>query len=227
MELKELIYQKFNEIRIITTGIILGTIGLVIRIKMTGVFFLLFLGWNLILALVPFVLTLWLYKNPEVFAKRWSRYLISFIWLLFLPNAPYILTDFIHLHMSSGKWIFFDFLLVLCHALTGLLAGIYSMKTMMQFYLLFHSRKKVHLLNIFISFLCGFGVYLGRFIRLNSWDLFLQPLSALNKIFNSLAHPMAWVTTIVFGSILLVLLLGILKKDTQNRPMSTTSKKSN
>lgn len=208
MKFKDVVHQNFTAIRILGTGILAAIFALVFRIKVTGDFYLLFLGWNLILALIPFVITLYLYKCPEVLANRWKGTGISLVWLLFLPNAPYIITDFIHLQNSSHNIVLLDFLLIACFAITGFLAWIYSMQLMMTFYHLFYAMGTVRVLTVLVCILSGFGVYLGRFIRLNSWDLFTQPGYTLSQIFSSLAHPMAWATTLIFGSVLLLPLLG-------------------
>ena len=106
MKSKDLVYQKFTEISTLTYGTLLAMALLIIRIKLTGSYFMLFLGWNLFLALIPFALALWVYKHPAIMARPLVRFAISLIWLVFLPNAPYVLTDFLYLIRGSCAGIF-------------------------------------------------------------------------------------------------------------------------
>ncbi len=210
MKLRHLVFIHFSQIKNIAFGIGLSIIILAIRIKFTGDLHWLFLGWNLILVLIPYILALYLVKNPWVLARGWSRIGVTFLWLLFLPNAPYILTDFIHLKNSSPPFILLDFLTISAFAITGFLAGLYSIKIMIMFYRLFYSSKTVRLLTILVSALCGFGIYLGRIVRLNSWDIFTRPWFTCIQIIESIGHPLAWLITLTFGCLLILSLLGSL-----------------
>lgn len=212
MKLRELVNQKFKEISYVSSGISVAVLVLIFRIKLTQEFFLLFLGWNLLLALIPFIIALFIYKNPEIMAKTWSKLGFTFLWLLFLPNAPYIITDFVHLQLSSPILFLIDFTTILAFALTGFLSGIYSFKIMLELYRLSYTKKVVRIFAIVISFLCGFGVYLGRIIRLNSWDVFTNPWKTFVQIIESTLHPLAWLITLSFGAIIIVSLLLETKK---------------
>lgn len=207
MELKDAVYQNFTTIRVLGIGTVAAILSLAIRIKLTHDFYFLFLGWNLILALVPFVITMYLHTYSEVLANRWKRLGISLVWLLFLPNAPYIITDFIHLQKATSKLIFLDFWVIATFAATGFLAGLYSIRMMLVFFSLFYSSRTLKAFTLLICMLSGFGVYLGRFIRLNSWDIFIQPQATLREILSSLEHPKAWATTLIFGSVLFLSVL--------------------
>lgn len=212
MKLRELVNQKFKEISYVSSGISVAVLVLIFRTKLTQEFFLLFLGWNLLLALIPFIIALFIYKNPEIMAKTWSKLGFTFLWLLFLPNAPYIITDFVHLQLSSPILFLIDFTTILAFALTGFLSGIYSFKIMLELYRLSYTKKVVRIFAIVISFLCGFGVYLGRIIRLNSWDVFTNPWKTFVQIIESTLHPLAWLITLSFGAIIIVSLLLETKK---------------
>ncbi|MDT0622306.1 DUF1361 domain-containing protein [Croceitalea vernalis] len=206
MKIKELVNQKFKEIGQLIFGLILFIVLLAFRIKVTKEVFLLFLSWNLILALIPLVITLILYKNPSLMAKRWTKAVFTFLWLLFLPNAPYIITDFIHLKFSTSTYLLLDTLIISIAALTGFLSGVYSFRIMKEFYSLNYPKKIIGVFTVFISFLCGFGVYLGRVIRLNSWDFFFNPMNTILMMLESITQPLAWITTIIFGLLMLIAL---------------------
>lgn len=204
MKSKDLVYQKYTEISTLTIGSILAVVLLLIRIKLTGSYFLLFLGWNLFLALIPFAIALLMYKHPVIMAKPVYRIAISCVWLLFLPNAPYVLTDFVHLHLSSPKLFVFDTILIALFAVTSFLAGIYSLRIVQEFYKIFYSDGRVRFMTCAVALLCGYGIYLGRFIRLNSWDVFIHPKTTFALIIRGLEHPLAWLVTLTFGTLIFI-----------------------
>ncbi|MFD2585998.1 DUF1361 domain-containing protein [Croceitalea marina] len=206
MKLRELVNEKFKEISYLSAGVACSVLILILRIKLTQEFFLLFLGWNLLLALIPFIIALIIYKNPELMAKPWSKIGFTFLWLLFLPNAPYIITDFIHLQLSNPTFFLLDFLTIASFALTGFFSGIYSFKIMRELYSLNYAKKMINVYTVLIAFLCGFGVYLGRVIRLNSWDIFINPWKTFIQIMESTTQPLAWLVAIFFGTLMLTTL---------------------
>ncbi len=160
--------QLFKPIPIVIgiTGAI-GLFLLLIRVKQSQSVFLLFLIWNLFLAYIPVVI------SNLVFYYKWtaSKLVAAIgIWLLFLPNAPYILTDFKHLH-SQSEFFWLDTFCIGFFALSGLLAGLSSMQ---QFHHYLKEKISTKALNISMILIClasGFGIYLGRFLRWNSWDI--------------------------------------------------------
>lgn len=199
MSFKQLINQNFTAIGVVTLGTLLSSVLLALRIKVFQDFFLLFLGWNLILALIPFVIALATYKYVEALARPFIRIPIFLIWLLFLPNAPYLLTDFIHLRLSAATTVVFDFVLILSFSVTGCMAGVYAIGIMKQFLNLFYNPLQVKVLVLIFSLLCGYGVYLGRVLRLNSWDVFTRPGTTIPKLLSGLQDPLAWLMTIGCG----------------------------
>lgn len=175
-----------------------------VRMKLTHSFFYLFLVWNLFLAVIPFTITTYLVSLSKL---NKFRLMVCFsVWLLFLPNAPYIVTDLIHLRLSSTPIIWIDIIIVSAFACNGLLLfylSILDMKTVLQSYF------KKTLLNyslIAIIFLSSFGVYLGRFLRYNSWEILSNPKYLINDILNIVIQPytnkQAWLFTIFFGGFL-------------------------
>ncbi len=204
MKLRELVNEKFKEISYLSAGVACSVLILLLRIKLTQEFFLLFLGWNLLLALIPFIIALIINKNPELMAKPWSKIGLTFLWLLFLPNAPYIITDFIHLQLSKPTFFLLDFLTIASFALTGFFSGIYSFKIMHELYRLHYPKKMINVYTVLIAFLCGFGVYLGRVIRLNSWDVFTSPWKTFIQILEGTTQPTAWALTLFFGTLMLM-----------------------
>lgn len=149
----------------------------------------LFLVWNLFLAWIPYIIAIllhWIYN-------KWnSKLLIAFTlfcWLLFFPNAPYILTDLLHFRQRIGIPLWYDLMVFLSFAWTGLILGYLSLIEVQAFVENFISKKFSNLFSIITIFLCGFGIYLGRIQRWNSWDIITEPLSLFTDILNLLANP--------------------------------------
>jgi uncharacterized membrane protein len=140
----------------------------------------LYLPWNLCLAWIPFGLALLTAKLADAPSRlRWLLFPAGLSWLLFLPNAPYIFTDLIHL--MHARWpspvlMWYDLLLNLVFAMTGLLLGFASLAVIQNVIARKQGRRTAWLSVIVILALSGFGVYLGRFLRWNSWDAFISPL---------------------------------------------------
>ncbi len=173
-----------------------------IRIKLTETLFLAFLVWNLFLAAIPFWISNYLTEHKF---QKYSRFkfIIAFgVWLLFLPNAPYMITDFIHLRVAKETLIWFDILLIFTYANTGLLLAIISISQIFQIIQQQWSLKIAKGFLITVPFLCGFGIYLGRVLRFNSWDFFSSPLYILKSCMLSFSDKNAWFITFGFGSIL-------------------------
>jgi uncharacterized membrane protein len=118
-----------------------------------------------------------------------SRFIPFFIlWLLFFPNAPYLATDVLHLVSSSPSFLWYDCLLFFFFGWIGLFLGLLSLFQIHQ-YLKFRLNYAFSEIIIFaICFISSFGVYLGRFERWNSWDVFINPLGLAKHSFNLSAN---------------------------------------
>jgi uncharacterized membrane protein len=185
---------------------------LMIRIYKTGSNLGLFLAWNLFLAITPIVFIYLAKKLHDSFgfntiSKKVSIVGLMTLWLLFFPNSPYIITDLMHLSHLPKHLLWFDSVGIFLTALTGLVVGLYSM---LNFQVL---AKKIfgHLVSWFLvicsAFLSGFGLYLGRFARFNSWDLFTNPTYLVKQSLIETSNPLAIQTTMVFSIVLIGLYL--------------------
>ena len=133
------------------------------------------LAWNLVLAWVPFALALLVYDGSRRGAPRALLIAGGGLWLLFFPNAPYIVTDLQWLREWQGAPIWFDVVLVSTAAWTGLLLGFVSLYLIQSVVRRGAGAAAAWLLALSVLALSAFGVYLGRFERWNSWDVFVQP----------------------------------------------------
>lgn len=135
------------------------------------------LVWNLFLAWIPFVLSYLAYF------MSWRRTLLyvvipgtAFLWLLFFPNAPYILTDLQHLAVESNQApLWYDVIMLVWFSWTGLLLGLVSLYFMHEILQRTIGRWAGWAFVLIVSVLSSFGVYIGRFVRFNSWDFLQAP----------------------------------------------------
>jgi uncharacterized membrane protein len=185
------------------------------RIFITGDLTYLFLVWNLFLAFIPFAISEWL-LTLERFAQRKRKLaIVLFVWLLFIPNSFYILTDLFHLDKfdSAPKW--FDLLLIFSFAWNGIVLGIVSIRRT-EVIIESISGRRFSLFIIFIvMWLNAFGIYIGRYLRFNSWDIIAQPFSLFKEMFEVLFHPlrnkMEWGMIAVYAVFMTVLYITIKK----------------
>jgi uncharacterized membrane protein len=156
-------------------------IGLLeLRIRETGDGYYRFLVWNLFLAWVPLALAAVAYARSRRGVDPLTSALLV-AWLLFFPNAPYLLTDFIHLAQGPAP-LWYDALMLSAFAWTGLLLGFASLY-LVQLNLRRQFGVALSWLGVFGSLvLASFGVYIGRFVRLNSWDVLLHPRQVVEVV---------------------------------------------
>lgn len=135
------------------------------------------LTWNLFLAWIPFVLAYAAYTLS--WSRRWLYIIIpvtAFVWLIFFPNAPYILTDLQHLaRQSVDTPLWYDVIMLIWFSWTGMLLGLVSLYLMQEIIQRTFGRAVGWSFVLLVSVLGSFGVYLGRFVRFNSWDLLQDP----------------------------------------------------
>lgn len=141
-----------------------------------------FLVWNLFLAFIPWWMSNFIKKQKTI---NYKIIPLGILWLLFLPNAPYILTDLFHLKARAPLPLWYDLILVLSFALCGLMIFFKSLKDMFE--LLSQKLKPLYvtLITPFVFWLISFGLYLGRYLRFNSWDI-IHPFRLLKSSFGIL-----------------------------------------
>ena len=162
---------------------------LMIRMMVTGTLAYGFLPWNLILAFIPYAITRWLAGQTAVLHHRVKLILVLFAWLLFVPNSFYIITDLFHLDRFESAPEWFDLVLILSFAWNGVLCGIMSLRRV-EMILISVKGKDLSIFMVYIVMvLNAFGIYIGRFLRFNSWDIITDPYSLLTGIVNMMIHP--------------------------------------
>jgi uncharacterized membrane protein len=171
----------------------------VARIISTGNLRYGFLVWNLFLAWLPLVFALLACeKFQSTSARNWHFLSLAGAWLLFFPNAPYIFTDLIHLTTRFYGHFWVDLMLILLCALTGLVLGFVSLYLMQSVVERMLGRAASWAFIAAVAALSGFGIYLGRFMRFNSWDVLFRPVQLYRGIGNWAAGPLADLHSLAF-----------------------------
>lgn len=197
------LFTKQNKVVVINIIFCLALI--LLRVKYTQSITYMFLIWNLFLVGIPYAISQLLRINHWIKSKSVLLIASLCFWLLFLPNAPYIITDLIHLNHISSSIIWFDAFLIFLFAANGLLLAILSMADVYTICKEKWNTTIAYLNTIIISFLSGFGIYLGRYLRWNSWELFTQPYHLFKDIINSFQNTKAIGVTICMANLLLIL----------------------
>lgn len=177
---------------------------------------LLFIGliWNLFLAFLPFFLSNWIYRNVYVKSK-WSFVISIFIWLLLIPNAFYIITDLFHLKAKDNCPLWYDLALLYSFAWNGLLFGILSVRQMEKMFNLVFNKNYLLLFIAPVMFLNSLGIYIGRFLRFNSWDVISNPILLTKDIYYLIFHPfrnrLDWGMIICYAALMTIIYISLKK----------------
>ena len=151
-----------------------------------------FLIWNLFLAWLPYIFSL---INAAIHQKSprwwWAQIIPAGLWLLFLPNAFYIMTDLIHLTQRGKIPIWYDAGLLAITAWTGIFLAIVSLHILRGIVEDYLGRWAGRVFAIIVIGLSGFGVYLGRFPRWNSWDVLSDPTGIIYDSLDPLINPIS------------------------------------
>lgn len=146
---------------------------------------------NLLLAWIPYIFSVLAASTYRLHPNRWwSIFFYGTVWLVFFPNAPYMVTDFYHLDPRLPIPLWFDIGLIAIFAFTGCFLAIASLRSIHIIIERFLGKIVGWLFALFTLGLGSLGVYLGRFRRFNSWDILLQPKIVFKDIASNLFNPM-------------------------------------
>jgi uncharacterized membrane protein len=155
-----------------------------------------FLVWNLFLAFIPWWISNYL-KQKEILKLQQAPLLI--LWLLFLPNAPYILTDLFHLRPRDPFPLWYDLVVLLSFALIGMLVFLKSLKDMFGILQKYVKPAYLTIITPFVFWLISFGLYLGRYLRFNSWNVVNHPFQLIRQSFDILFEKDTIAFTFIFS----------------------------
>jgi len=171
-------YFAHNKYRLTIFGLLAGAsvicVGILrLRVELVGSARYSFLIWNLFLAWIPFIIAYFIYVTS--ISRRWLYIVVPFsasLWLLFFPNAPYILTDLQHLsNAGSDIPVWYDVILLIWFSFTGLFLGMVSLFLMQEIVRREFGRWFSWGFVLAVAGLSTIGIYMGRFLRWNSWDV--------------------------------------------------------
>ena len=189
------------------------------RVLITGETSFSFLIWNLFLAFVPYAISEWLSTRVQVMENKIALLTVLITWLVFIPNSFYILTDLFHLYDLNNVPRWFDLLLILSFAWNGLLFGLLSVRKIETIMLAVVGRSFSLLVVFAVMWLNAFGVYIGRYLRYNTWDIISQPFSLFRELLDITVHPfryrMEWGMIFVYAIFMTVLYVTIKKMSSQ------------
>ncbi len=150
------------------------------------------MAWNLFLAWIPLVAAILVYDGRRRGASLAGLLPIAAVWLVFLPNAPYLLTDFVHLGSREDAPLWFDIVLFGSFAWTGTLLGFLSI-FVMQGVVRREAGPVWGWVLVGVSLAASsFGIYLGRSLGWNSWDFVVRPGALIEDIWARLVDPLAY-----------------------------------
>jgi uncharacterized membrane protein len=177
-----------------------------VRVHHTGAPTFGFLLWNTALALCPLAATTLAVRAERCGARGAVVFACLAVWLLFFPNAPYMVTDLIHLHRRPDAPVWFDLALLASCAWNGLVLGFVSLRDAHGIV----ARRAGWIGGwVFAAAALGlaaFGIYLGRYPRWNSWDVLTRPgrlfLDVAARVRHPQEHPQTWLVTALFAGFL-------------------------
>jgi len=186
-----------------------------------------FLVWNLALGWLPLLFAWWLVSRVRRTRwLSWQNALLSVLWLGFLPNSFYLVSDLIHLRVTGEVSLLYDVVLFCSFIFNAYLAGFMSLYLLHRELLHRLQRQNAHTVVAAVLLACSFAIYLGRNLRWNTWDVLINPAGLLfdvsDRVVNPSLHPQSFVTTATFfvllGSMYVVIwqLVEALRTDSQS-----------
>jgi uncharacterized membrane protein len=195
--------KKQNNFLIFST--LIAILLLLLRIKITHSSHLLFLIWNLFLAIIPYSISSFIKIDFAITINNIKNLFYICFWLLFIPNTYYLITDFIHLYHENNFQFIYDFILLSSFTIVGFYFGMLSIYEIYCQFEFFYSKKIAFVFNLLICYLCAFGIYLGRMLRFNSWDIISKPFTLFTTIFDSVFHIETILFTFILGSFITII----------------------
>lgn len=162
-----------------------------------------FYPWNIFLAAIPYVISTQLGKLTKI---NLVAIVLLLAWLLFFPNAPYIITDIFHYEQRLPIPYWYDLILVISAAWNGLILGIISLLNVQKFLAQHLKPFWVTICELLSLLLCSYGIFIGRFLRFNSWDIVTDPrvlvYSSAHHVLVPQNYQKLWVFTLLFAVML-------------------------
>jgi len=221
--------------RLLFLSMLFSCLLIVARVVHTEHRHFIFLIWNLFLAYIPYFISTQLTRlkaagegtrpgtgvagrQPVRGPRSLGWWILALLWLLFIPNSFYIITDLYHLGDLYNDRImpqWFDLAMILSFVWNGLLLGVLSVRQMERIFLPRLTLMKELLFLYPVMWLNALGIYIGRYLRYNSWDIVTDPFGLLRDIATLIVHPLrhqnVWDMVLCF-SILMTLIYLLMKR---------------
>lgn len=190
---------------ILCASVLFSILLVAARILRTGSPLYVSLIWNLFLAWIPYGIALCVVHRRHWFRHPLAFYLTVGFWLIFFPNAPYLITDLFHLKQQPEVPLWYDLTLIFSFAWNGLVLGFVSLMHMEQEVQRRHGRRLALVFSWVVLALGAYGVFLGRYLRWNSWDLLVNPFSLILHMARMVRHPLhfpgVWGMTLLLSTL--------------------------
>jgi uncharacterized membrane protein len=213
--LQRLYFQKSEVEKILLLSALFSVSLSFTRVLYTGELLFLSLIWNLFLAFVPYAISKSLLQNIPWIENNKKFIIVCITWLLFIPNSFYIITDLFHLEKRPDVPQWFDLALIFSFAWNGLLLGVLSVRQMEKAMEAKFQLRNEWLFVLPVMWLNAFGIYLGRYLRYNSWDVISNPFSLTEDILYLLVHPIRnrfdWSMIFCYAVLMSIIYLSIKK----------------
>lgn len=179
------------------------------RILIFGNSSLIYILWNILLAFIPFFISSFLLRHSR--ENKLPKFLLiigGILWLLFIPNAPYLITDLMHVGVIYTVPVLYDVFLLFGAAWVGILLAMHSIFHIENMIRKRYSNRSTNIIISLIILFISFGIYLGRFLRFNSWDIIVNTSEVFknswNILFKSGGNSHVFLYVILFFSFILV-----------------------
>jgi uncharacterized membrane protein len=182
------------------------------RIIFTGTWMFTWLNWNLFLAFVPYYISSWIIRKPWLIDQKIKFTALFIAWLVFIPNSFYLITDIFHFELRRPVPLWFDLALIISFVWNGIFLGVLSIHQMERIIQVKFNLKNNWFFVLAVMWLNAFGVYVGRYLRYNSWDIVTNPLDLFNDIIYLFIHPIRnrydWSMVMCYAVLMTVIYLG-------------------
>lgn len=202
-----------NKLTILIISSAFSFVLVIFRIYYSSSLRFVFLNWNLLLAWIPYLISIAAVANEMKNRKFYKTGMLISLWLLFFPNALYIFTDLFHLKQSNNMPLWYDLILIFSFTWNGFLLGFLSLHNIHSILSKRTNNKFGWIIITAFMTLSSFGVYLGRYLRWNSWDIlfnFSNVISDISdRIFYPFAHMRSTGITIVFTAFMMMIYISM------------------
>ena len=182
LSITQLRFIKSEIDRLLSYSMLFSILLVIVRVWYSHELTFIFMPWNLLLAYIPYKLLQISRSYIAASGNKIGFGLIFFIWLLFIPNAFYMITDLFHLYQRERVPLWFDLILLMSYAWNGMILGMLSVREMEKLLVVRLPRLPGVIFIAGIMFLNSLGVYLGRYLRFNSWDIVADPFNLVLQI---------------------------------------------